>query len=50
MGNIMIKQFYKQCKNQTYEEWCSAFCNRKYNSDFAQEMSRSVAKYLAQFD
>ena len=25
-------------------------CQRKYNSDFAQEMSRSVAEYLKQFD
>ena len=38
------------CKNSTYEEWCSAFCNRKYNSDFSKEMSRSVAKYLEQYE
>ncbi|NLG25422.1 MAG: nitroreductase, partial [Clostridiales bacterium] len=24
-----------------YDEWCRAFCQRKYNSDFAREMSRS---------
>lgn len=34
----------------TFEQWCSAFCNRKYNSDFSIEMSRSVGEYLAQFE
>lgn len=33
-----------------YTEWMRAFCNRKYNSDFAREMTRSVAKYLEQFE
>ena len=32
-----------------FEQWCSAFCNRKYDSDFAREMSRSVAEYLEQY-
>lgn len=32
-----------------YEDWMLAFCNRKYNSDFSREMSRSVAAYLEQF-
>lgn len=29
-----------------FDSWVQAFCQRKYNSDFAREMSRSVAKYL----
>ncbi|HWQ51528.1 MAG TPA: nitroreductase family protein [Terriglobales bacterium] len=29
-----------------FEDWCRAFCERKYNSDFSKEMSRSVAEYL----
>ena len=33
-----------------YQAWMQAFCNRKYNSDFAREMTRSVAKYLEQFE
>lgn len=33
-----------------YEAWMQAFCNRKYNSDFSREMTRSVAKYLEQFE
>ena len=32
-----------------YAAWMQAFCNRKYNSDFSREMTRSVAKYLEQF-
>lgn len=33
----------------SYEEWLTAFCNRKYNSDFSREMSRSVGVYLEDF-
>jgi len=36
--------------NQTYEEWMKAFCDRKYNSAFSREMTRSVAQYLSQFE
>lgn len=32
-----------------YNAWMQAFCNRKYNSDFSREMTRSVEKYLEQF-
>jgi nitroreductase/FMN reductase (NADPH)/FMN reductase [NAD(P)H] len=32
-----------------YEAWMRAFCERKYNSDFSREMSRSVAEYLRTF-
>lgn len=32
-----------------FEEWIQAFCNRKYNSDFSREMSRSVQVYLEDF-
>ena len=32
-----------------YEAWMQALCNRKYNSDFSREMTRSVSKYLEQF-
>ncbi len=32
-----------------YEAWMRAFCERKYNSDFSREMSRSVAEYLRDF-
>ena len=32
-----------------YETWMQAFCNRKYNSEFSREMSRSVGVYLQDF-
>ncbi|MBQ3425480.1 MAG: nitroreductase family protein [Clostridia bacterium] len=32
-----------------YGEWVAAFYRRKYASDFAREMNRSVAAYLAQY-
>ena len=32
-----------------WDEWMQAFCNRKYNSDFSREMTRSVAEYLKDF-
>ena len=40
-----------ECKagQPDYNAWIKAFCNRKYNSDFSREMSRSVAAYLAEF-
>ena len=36
-------------KEKSYEDWMKAFCNRKFNSDFSVEMSRSVAEYLKQW-
>lgn len=32
-----------------YEEWLKAFCDRKYQSEFSREMSRSVEEYLKAF-
>ena len=32
-----------------YEAWLQAFCQRKYNSDFSREMTRSVGEYLKPF-
>ena len=34
---------------QEYSTWLRAFCDRKLNSGFAREMTRSVRKYLADF-
>lgn len=36
-------------EGNTYGAWITAFCKRKYNSDFSREMSRSVAEYLKDF-
>ena len=35
---------------KAYEDYMKAFCDRKYNSDFSREMSRSVREYLKQFE
>lgn len=32
-----------------FEDWITAFCNRKYNSDFSREMTRSVQVLLEDF-
>jgi nitroreductase/FMN reductase (NADPH)/FMN reductase [NAD(P)H] len=32
-----------------FEQWLQAFCQRKYNSDFSKEMTRSVQVYLEDF-
>ena len=34
---------------RSFEEWILAFCNRKYNSDFSREMTRSVQVFLEDF-
>ena len=33
-----------------YGDYMRAFCNRKYNSEFSKEMTRSVAAYLKMFE
>jgi len=38
--------FQNRCGGQTFEGFLSAFCQRKYESDFSREMSRSVERYL----
>ena len=40
----------KNCTEDTYNDWIRKFCNRKYNSDFSREMTRSVGIYLRQFN
>ncbi len=48
-GSELRQMFQKKAGNQAYEAWFQAFCTRKYNSDFAKEMSRSVKVYLDDF-
>ncbi len=40
----------KNCTEDTYEDWLRAFHARKYDSDFAREMTRSVAVALRAFE
>lgn len=35
---------------RSYQDWLTAFCQRKYNSEFSREMTRSVAEYLEEYD
>lgn len=39
----------KNAGENEYDDWIQAFCNRKYNSDFSKEMTRSVEKYAENF-
>ena len=34
---------------RSFEEWIAAFCNRKYNSEFSKEMTRSVQVFLEDY-
>ncbi len=49
-GEELRKMFTGRCGHSSFEDWTEAFCNRKYNSDFSREMTRSVAEYLKQFE
>ena len=42
--------FSQRATVQTYEAYMQAFCNRKYNSEFSREMTRSVGVYLKDFE
>lgn len=41
--------FQKELNGQSFEDWITAFCKRKYNSGFSREMTRSVGEYLKAF-
>lgn len=48
-GPELRQMLRRQPENQTFEDWCQAFCSRKYNSDFSKEMTRSIEVYLNVF-
>lgn len=48
-GKELRRMFEKETEHRSFEEWSQAFCNRKYNSDFSREMSRSVQEYLKEY-
>ena len=43
------EMFSVKAVEKSYEEWMKAFCNRKFNSDFSREMTRSVTVYAQDF-
>ena len=48
-GGEYREMYAERCGLRSYEDWMRAFCERKYNSDFSREMSRSVNEYLKDF-
>lgn len=47
-----LKEMFMEKQNLTEEEyvsWITAFCNRKFNSDFSKEMERSVNEYFKDY-
>ena len=44
------RMLLKNCTEDTYEDWLRAFHARKYDSDFAREMTRSVAAFLRELE
>ena len=43
------EMFSIKALEKSYEDWMQAFCNRKYNSDFSREMTRSVEVYAKDY-
>lgn len=48
-GTELKEMFLPRCGVKGFDDWMQAFCQRKYNSDFSQEMTRSVERYLDDF-
>ncbi|MCQ2428105.1 MAG: nitroreductase family protein [Clostridia bacterium] len=50
-GKALRRLFKKETEDRgrSYESWAQAFCVRKYNSDFAKELSRSVKEYVKEW-
>lgn len=50
MDAVELKQMLSvKAGARDFEDWIQAFCNRKYNSDFSKEMTRSVKVFLEDF-
>lgn len=49
-GAELREMFDPRAGAKGFDGYMAAFCQRKYMSDFAQEMTRSVARYLQDFD
>ena len=48
--DALRQMLLKNCTEDRYADWLRAFHARKYDSDFAREMTRSVAAFLRQFE
>ena len=50
MDETQLQQLHSIKAGSTdYNTWLQKFCDRKYNSDFSREMTRSVQKYLDEY-
>ncbi len=50
LSKVQLEEMFDYKKGVLpFDEWCSRFCERKHNSDFSREMSRSVAMYLKDY-
>lgn len=49
-GPELREMFAPQVGTQGFEGWLRAFYKRKYDAEFSREMSRSVQKYLREFE
>ena len=48
-GQALRAMTEKDWKHTDFENWATRFCDRKFNSDFSREMSRSVGEYLKEY-
>ena len=48
-GQALRTMTEKDWNHTDFENWATRFCQRKYNSDFSREMSRSVGEYLKEY-
>ena len=48
-GEELRKMYAHRVGEQGFDKWIQAFCNRKYNSDFSKEMSRSAQAYVEEW-
>lgn len=49
-SSALRELFGKKPLEKEYTDWMKAFCERKYNSDFSREMTRSVKEFLKDFE
>ena len=48
-GEELRQMLTPKVAGESYEMWITAFCKRKFNSDFSREMTRSVGRYLEEY-
>lgn len=48
-GEDLRRMFAKKHGDTSFDQWARAFCERKYNSEFSREMSKSVEQYLKEY-